>query len=74
MRKSEAERLIRTAVHDWVRETEFDRSVGKTPSFLAFKGWLLARWPDALSFNSVGGAQYAAEMWFDEELGEKWTR
>jgi hypothetical protein len=74
MRKSEAERLIRTAVHDWVRETKLDRSVGKTPSFLAFKGWLLARWPDALSFNSVGGAQYAAEMWFDEELGEKWTR
>lgn len=45
------------------------------PSFSSFKDWLSANgYSHYLNFRSVAGADYDAEMWFDDELGQNWRR
>ncbi|ODU81097.1 MAG: hypothetical protein ABT14_18335 [Pelagibacterium sp. SCN 63-17] len=73
MTKPEAEKYIRWACQEW-RRTE---AVGIEPldlHFSQFRRWLLARKPDALDFRARGGADYIAELWFDQEMNLTWTR
>ncbi len=72
MKKSEAEVLARSAVHDWATETGFTVESAQMPSFLDFRDWLLERWPSALSFRSTMGPRDDAERWFDEKLKQTW--
>jgi hypothetical protein len=45
------------------------------PNFLAFESWLNeAGYGSYLNFRSIMGADYDAEMWFDDELGQYWRR
>ncbi|WP_238367630.1 hypothetical protein [Mesobacterium pallidum] len=74
MKKADAEKVIRSLVHDWAAETGFMNNGDQEPSFYDFWSWLEARAPQAKDFRSVGGADYIAEMWFDEELGQLWRR
>ncbi|MEC8194920.1 MAG: hypothetical protein VX228_01070, partial [Pseudomonadota bacterium] len=67
-----AEQLIRSIVHDWANEQPNRQSADWHPSWYEFKTWLLERHPRALSFRSTGGADMAAENWFDDELGQTW--
>lgn len=73
MNKKEAEPLIRHLVTVWAKETGFDSDTGKQPSFSAFKTWLSQKGQSGLLiFRSVAGADYDAEMWFDQELKQTW--
>ena len=72
MKKPESESLIRSLDHDWATEVGFSRESGELPSYRDFRAWLLEMRPDALRFRSTMGADYDAEMWFDEELGQMW--
>jgi hypothetical protein len=41
----------------------------------AFKAWLHEKhYSHYLDFRSVAGADYDAEAWFDDELGQNWRR
>jgi hypothetical protein len=73
MKKAEAEKAIRYLATQWANTlSEEDK---EHPSFSAFKGWLAAnRYSGYLDFRSVMGANYDAEAWFDEELGQTWRR
>jgi hypothetical protein len=45
------------------------------PSFYAFKDWLSANhYSHYQNFRSRMGADYDAEAWFDDELGQNWQR
>ncbi|MBR1219927.1 hypothetical protein JQ557_18105 [Bradyrhizobium sp. U87765 SZCCT0131] len=73
MKKSEAEPAIRTLATQWFNTLPADEQVH--PSFYAFKAWLSANhYSLYLNFRSRMGADYDAEMWFDDELGQNWRR
>ena len=73
MKKAEAEKAIRYLATQWPNTlSKEDRA---DPSFSTFKSWLAAnRYSSYLDFRSVMGADYDAEAWFDEELGQMWRR
>ncbi len=73
MKKSESEPIIRGLATDWLRTLSEEKQ--EHPSFSAFKDWLSTKgYSHCLSFRSVAGADYDAEMWFDDELGQNWRR
>jgi hypothetical protein len=73
MKKAESEPVIRKLATDWFATLPEERR--DHPSFLAFKDWLSTKGcSHYLNFRSVAGADYDAEMWFDDELGQNWRR
>ena len=72
MKKQEAERLIRSVVHDWANETGFNPTSGTMPSFLSFQHWLKQHFPSASAFRSSTSPERDVEQWFDEELKQNW--
>jgi hypothetical protein len=73
MKRSEAEKAIRRLVHDWAETIGIEPGSAKQPSFLAFKSWLRDRgYSHYLDFRSTAGADYDAELWFDQELKQTW--
>lgn len=73
MKKSESEPIIRGLATDWFRTLPEEKR--EHPSFSAFKDWLSTKGHSHyLNFRSVAGADYDAEMWFDDELGQNWRR
>lgn len=73
MTKAESERAIRSLCHDWARETGAMKESHAHPQFWDFKRWLERHgYAHYLDFRSVGGADMAAEQWFDEELKQTW--
>jgi hypothetical protein len=71
MKKSEAEKAIRHLCHKWAAENP----PGDHPSFGDFKRWLNEKgYGGYLGFRSVMGADYDAEMWFDQEFKLTWMR
>jgi hypothetical protein len=73
VKKSECERPIRSLAREW-----FDglpAAEREHPSWTAFKAWLEGKgYSQYLDFRSRAGAEYDAEMWFDDELGQNWRR
>jgi hypothetical protein len=73
MTKPEAEKAIRRLCTEWARELSSEDL--EHPSFDAFRTWLDAKgYGHYLTFRSVAGPLYDAEMWFDDELGQSWRR
>lgn len=73
MAKAESERAIRALATTWYDTLAEEKR--EHPSFSAFKTWLSQNhYPHCLSFRSRMGADYDAEMWFDDELGQNWRR
>ena len=72
MKKADAEKGIRTLCRTWVATLSLEKR--DHPSFSDFKAWLRANgYGDYLDFKSpIAGAQYDAEMWFDNELRQRW--
>lgn len=69
MKKDDAEKAIRYLCGQWANE----EPPGDHPSFSRFKAWLRRKgYGGYLDFRSVGGADYAAEMWFDQEFKQTW--
>jgi len=73
MKKADCERAIRHLCHEWAETTK--RAAGELdhPSFSAFKSWLSSSgYGHYLNFRSTAGAEYDAELWFDQELKQSW--
>jgi hypothetical protein len=74
MKKDECESKIRYLCHEWANgRSEQQRE--RLASFLEFRAWLMANgYSQCLDFKSRAGALFDAELWFDQELGQTWTR
>lgn len=72
-KKSECEQAIRSLAQEWFKT--LPESVREHPSWSAFKKWLEEkRYSHYLNFRSASGADYDAEAWFDDALGQNWRR
>lgn len=73
MKKAECEQPIKSLAIEWrgtLQGNEYEY-----PSFYAFKNWLHAKgYGGYLNFRSRVGADYDAELWFDEALRQTWRR
>jgi hypothetical protein len=71
MKKPEAEKAIRALTQEWAATLrEEDR---RSPLYGDFKEWAARNgYGRCFKFRAVGGADYIAEMWFDQELGQSW--
>ncbi|QHL90991.1 hypothetical protein GVO57_09370 [Sphingomonas changnyeongensis] len=72
MKRGDAEKAIRSLVHDWAREHYRPASPEDFPRFSEFWSWLERVMPEATNFRGVERARDVAEHWFDEELGQTW--
>jgi hypothetical protein len=73
MKKTESESAIRALASKWFDTLPEEKR--EHPSFYAFKDWLSANhYSHYLNFRSRMGADYDAEAWFDDELGQNWRR
>lgn len=73
MKKSEAEPAIRQLAAEWYRGLPEDER--EHPSFGSFASWVRQQgYGRYLEFRSTMGANYDAEMWFDDTLGQNWRR
>jgi hypothetical protein len=71
--KDEAEKAIRHLCHEWAKALSPDRR--EHPHFSAFKSWLgESGYSHYLTFRSRMGADYDAELWFDQEFKQTWRR
>lgn len=75
MTKDEAERAIRHLCHEWEKEKGVHFTSSDHPSFSEFTSWLGRKgYSRYLNFRSRMGAQYDAEVWFDQEFQQMWRR
>lgn len=74
MKRAEAETAIRSLCHRWASLRGIPVSPASHPSFADFLAWLRENHPACLSFRSTAGAEYDAEMWFDQEMKQAWRR
>ena len=73
MTKRESEPLIRHLCHVWFDGLPDPKP--EHPSFSVFKSWLSEKgYSHYLRFRSVMGADYDAELWFDQERKQMWRR
>ena len=71
--KPEAEKCIRHLCHEWQRAEQPTAAQLEHPSYSEFKTWLGAKgYAHYLDFRSVGGSDYAAGRWLDEEFRQMW--
>lgn len=74
MRKDEAERAIRLLCHQWRRECGFAELEPLQLSFTRFWCWMKDNHYQYTNFKTQAGADYMAELWFDQEFGITWAR
>jgi hypothetical protein len=77
--KAEAENAIRSLCGQWADERGFNQidygGLNFHPSYHEFKGWAESKgYGGYWNFRSRMGANYDAEMWFDEEFKLMWRR
>ncbi len=80
MKKAEAENAIRGLCHQWAEECSIRPDPNKGPldfhpSFPRFKTWAYNKgFGCYFKFRSLVGADYDAEIWFDQEFKQTWRR
>lgn len=73
MTKPEAEAKLRHLFGVWAVERGIVTPSVELVSFAEFKRWLSASgYSHYLNFRSLGGADAAAERWFDDHFGQAW--
>jgi hypothetical protein len=73
MTKPECEKAIRDLCHVWANECGIPHAPKDQPSYFSFKSWAQAKgYGHYWSFRSRMGADYDAEMWFDQEFRQTW--
>lgn len=73
MKKTECEKAIRHLCRVWGKEKGVLRYPESEPCFYEFKLWLRQKgYGHYLNFRSVAGADYDAELWFDQEFKKTW--
>jgi hypothetical protein len=80
VKKAEAESAIRALCREWaegrgIRPDPNSDPLALHPSFSAFTQWVREKgYGHYLNFRSTMGAEYDAEMWFDQEFKQTWRR
>ena len=75
MKKDECRQAIRQLCHKWSQAANLTAIQLEHPSFSDFKTWLNKNgYSHYLNFRSVMGADYDAELWFDQEFKQTWRR
>ena len=75
MKKDECEQTIRHLCHQWRDAAGLMDAPLEHPSFAEFKNWLSTKgFSNYLNFQSMAGADYDAELWFDQEFKQTWRR
>jgi hypothetical protein len=73
MKKEECEAAIRALCHQW--KQELSAAQLEHPSFSAFKEWVRQKgYSGYLDFRSTVGADFDAELWFDQEFKQTGLR
>lgn len=77
MKIKEAENLHKMLIQKWINEgnpTLYQLPHSTSYNFSEYLRFAKTIRPDCLDFRSVGGAAYRAEIWFDQQTGQLWTR
>ena len=75
MKKSECEPAIRQLCRQWRKLDSVKELPAVELSYSSFKRWADEQgYSQYFKFRSVAGADYDAEMWFDDEFNLNWTR
>jgi hypothetical protein len=74
MIKPDAEKIVRSLCHEWLREAHpnLSRPGGTLLDAGAFLTWLRSRRPDVFTFRSTLPVNDMIEQWFDHELDQTW--
>ena len=73
MKKSDCEPVIKALCHEWARLNGMPNRPACQPSFSQFTSWMRESGHGRyLHFRAVGGPEYVAEMWFDQEFHQTW--
>jgi hypothetical protein len=73
MKKAQCEKAIRNLCHKWAEDRGIHSPPSDQPSYSDFKSWVRENgFSRFLEFRSVAGADYDAEMWFDQEFEQTW--
>ncbi|MEN3209835.1 hypothetical protein PUR23_07230 [Methylorubrum populi] len=74
MKKAEAEREIRQLCHTWRKETGRQDVDEGDLIFSEFWSWMKDYHYQCTEFKATAGAEEMAEIWFDQEFKQMWTR
>lgn len=73
--KRECESAIRHLCGQWRKLDDVKETPNIELSYSSFKRWAEQQgYSHYFKFRSVTGADYDAEMWFDDEFNLNWTR
>jgi hypothetical protein len=73
MKKPESKQALHELFSQWKRE--LSPAQVEHPSFYEFKEWVQKKgYSHYLKFRSVAGADYDAELWFDQFFKQMWRR
>ncbi len=73
MKKADCEQPIKSLAIEW--RATLNGEQYEHPSFANFKDWLRANgYSGYLNFRSRMSADFDAELWFDQALGQAWRR
>ena len=71
--KTECEPAIRALCWQWAKDLSEAKLVH--PNYAVFKHWAAQNgYARYFKFRSRAGADYDAEMWFDQEFNQMWRR
>lgn len=75
MTRAEAETAIRELSQKWAAGRGIELPSETLVSFSEFTSWLSVNgYSRYLRFRSTAGAEYDAELWFDDEMKQTWRR
>jgi len=75
MKREEAEPAIRHLCHEWRKERGLSDAELQRASYSEFRLWCDEKgYSRYFGFRSRMGAEYDAELWFDEEFKLTWQR
>lgn len=74
MLKADCERAIRHLCHQWREAAGLKDVPASKLSFSTFLAWVRQNYSNYLTFRTTTSVEYDAEMWFDDEFKQNWTR
>jgi len=72
--KAESEKAIRHLCHQWRKAAGLESTPTSQLSFSSFLSWLRQNYAGYLTFRTTTSVEYDAEMRFDDEFKQSWTR
>jgi len=74
MKKAEAESLHRYLISEWLRDVKPEKDQHGLLDFWQYLEFAKAKQPGCMDFRCTAGPHYEVERWFDDILGQNWSR